>query len=109
MINAFFLTEQEDIKKEIDKLEADREKIKTAANNWRDKANDIFIVARHAKEDFDSDDWERKRAVIKKLGADLKLSGRTIQFNPVKYFVPVMNNHAKWRPKKKRLEPLQNR
>lgn len=29
MINAFFLTEQEDIKKEIDKLEADREKIKT--------------------------------------------------------------------------------
>jgi hypothetical protein len=65
------------------------DKIKTAANNWREKANDIFMFARYAKEDFDSDDWERKRAVIKRLGADLKLSGRTIQFAPVKYLVPI--------------------
>ena len=76
--HAFFLAEQESIKKEIDKLEADRDKIKTAASNWRDKANDIFMFARYAKEDFDSDDWERKRAVIKRLGADLRLDGRTI-------------------------------
>lgn len=89
MINAFFLTEQEDIKKEIDELEADREKIKTATNNWRDKANDIFMFARYTKEDFDSDNLERKRTIIKKLGADLKLSGRTIQFTPVKYLVPI--------------------
>ena len=91
--NAFFLAEQDEIREEIDKLEADREKVKTAANNWRDKANDIFMFARYAKEDFDSDDWERKRAVIKRLGADLKLSNRTIQFTPVKYLVPIAEKY----------------
>ncbi|MBR3414769.1 recombinase family protein [Candidatus Saccharibacteria bacterium] len=91
--NAFFLSEQENIKREIDKLEMDREKIKTLANNWRERANDIFMFARYAKEDFDSDDWEQKRAVIKKLGADLRLSGRTIQFFPVKYLVPVVEKY----------------
>ena len=50
--HAFFLVEQDSIKKEIDKLEVDRDKIKTAANNWRDKANDIFMFARYAKEDL---------------------------------------------------------
>ena len=35
------------------------------------------MFVRYAKEDFDSDDRERKRLVIKQLGADLKLSGRT--------------------------------
>ena len=69
------------------------DKIKAAANNWRDKANDIFMFARYAKEDFDSDDWERKRAVIKRLGADLKLSNRTIQFTPVKYLVPIAEKY----------------
>ena len=51
------------------------------------------MFARYAKEDFDSDDWERKRAVIKRLGANLKLSGRTIVFTPVKYLVPIAENH----------------
>lgn len=54
--NVSFLFEQDEVREEIDKLEADREKVKTAANNWRDKANDIFMFARYAKEDFDSDD-----------------------------------------------------
>ena len=76
--NAFFLVEQEDIEDQIKKLEDDRKKNKSVAYNWREKAYDIFMFARYAKEDFDSDDWERKRAVIKRLGADLKLSNRTI-------------------------------
>ena len=91
--NSFFLTEQGDIEREIAKLENDRKKIKTVAYNWREKANDIFMFARYAKEDFDSDDWERKRAVIKRLGADLRLSNRTIQFTPVKYLVPVAEKY----------------
>ena len=93
--NAFFLAEQEDIENQIKKLEDDRKKIKTAAYNWREKANDIFMFARYAREDFDSDDWERKRAVIKRLGADLKLSNRTIQFTPVKYLVPIAEKYPK--------------
>ena len=89
----FFLTEQEEIKKEIDKSEVDCEKVKTTANDWREKANDIFMFARYAKEDFDSDDLGRKRAVIKRLGVNLKLSHRTIQFAPVKYLVPVAEKY----------------
>ena len=58
--NAFFLAEQADIESQIKKLKDDREKIKNAAHNWREKTCDIFMFARYAKEDFDSDDWERK-------------------------------------------------
>ena len=86
---AFFINEQKSIKDDIDALRKERENVLTTANNWREKAMDIFMFARYAKEDFDSDDWERKRTVIKKLGADLRLSGRTIQFTPVKYLVPI--------------------
>lgn len=51
--------------------------------------NKKLLKVKYAKEDFDSDDWGRKRAVIKRLGASLKLLGRTIEFAPVKYLVPV--------------------
>lgn len=89
---AYFLSEQDAISKDIEKLESDRSKVNTVANEWKEAATDIFMFARYAKEDFDSDDWERKRAVIKRLGASLKLSGRTVQFTPVKYLVPIKNN-----------------
>lgn len=87
--NAFFLSEQESLEKDIVVLEQERDKVLTVAHDWRETATDIFMFARYAKEDFDSDDWEKKRAVIKRLGADLKLSGRTIQFTPIKYLVPI--------------------
>ena len=88
--NAFFISEQVSLEDEIVCLENARNSVMTVAKDWRAVANDAFMFARYAKEDFDSDDWERKRAVIKRLGADLKLAGRTIQFTPVKYFVPVV-------------------
>lgn len=66
----------------------------TVTGDWRESTMDIFIFARYAKEDFDSDDWEQKRTVIKKLGADIKLSGRTIQFTPVKYLVPIEKQYS---------------
>lgn len=59
------------------------------------------MFARYAKEDFDSDDWERKRAVIKRLGADLKLSARTIQFAPVKYLIPIAEKYSGLKQKNK--------
>ena len=58
------------------------------------------MFARYAKEDFDSDDWERKRAVIKRLGADLKIVGRTIVLTPVKYLVPVAESKEFLKAKK---------
>ena len=62
--------------------------------------NKKLLKVKYAKEDFDSDDWGRKRAVIKRLGASLKLSGRTIMFAPVKYLVLVAENHATLEAKK---------
>ena len=47
------------------------------------------MFARYAKEDFDSDSLKRKQYVLKALGAELKLSGRTIIFSPVKYLIPI--------------------
>lgn len=91
--NAFFLSEQELLTNEITKLEKDRSKVLDISNDWREKANDVFMFARYAKEDFDSDDWERKRAVIKRLGVNLKLSGGTIQFTPVKYLILIAEKY----------------
>ena len=59
------------------------------------------MFARYAKENFDSDDWERKRLVIKQLGADLELSGRTIEFTPVKYLIPVAESQECLKAKKR--------
>ena len=95
--NTFFLSEQESLEKDIIALEQERDKVLTVARDWRETATDIFMFARYAKEDFDSDDWEKKRAVIKRLGADLKLSGRTIQFTPIKYLVPIEKAYPKLR------------
>ena len=86
---AFFKSEQWSLEEDMRALEKERDRVITAAHDWRETATDIFMFARYAKEDFDSDDWEKKRAVIKRLGMDLKLSGRTIQFTPIKYLVPV--------------------
>lgn len=53
------------------------------------------MFARCAKEDFDSDSLERKRHVLKALGAELKLSGRTLVYSPVKYLVPIQKAVSK--------------
>lgn len=97
---AFILSEQESLEKDISHLEAKLDEVKTMANNWRETALDVFMFARYAKEDFDSDDWERKRLVIKQLGADLKLSGRTIEFTPVKYLIPIAESQERLKAKK---------
>ena len=53
---AFFLAEQESPEKEVARLEDERSKVVAIANDWKDVANDAFMFARYAKEDFDSDD-----------------------------------------------------
>lgn len=105
----FFLSEQASLNADIEALVKERNGVMVAAHDWREKATDIFMFVRYAKEDFDSDDWERKRAVIKRLGADLKLAGRTIRFTPVKYLVPIENKCPELKHHLRRLEPTQNR
>lgn len=50
--------------------------------------------------DFDSDDLEKKRTVVVKMGEKLTVLERSIQFIPNKYFVPLeeMNEKEKQSP-----------
>jgi hypothetical protein len=48
------------LNKEIDRLEEARSRVVAVANDWKQVANNTFMFVRYAKEDFDSDDWERK-------------------------------------------------
>ena len=59
---AFILSEQESLEKDISHLEAKLNEVKTVASNWREVALDVFMFARYAKEDFDSDDWGTQKA-----------------------------------------------
>ena len=70
------------------------------ARNWRAVADETFTFARYAKEDFDGDDLEKKRAVVVKLGEKLEIMDRVLQFKPNKYFIPLeeMNEKEKHAP-----------
>lgn len=76
---------------ELERLQEARNKDEYRARNWRAVADETFTFARYAKEDFDSDDLEKKRSVVMKLGEKLTILDRTIQFTPNKYFIPLEN------------------
>ena len=88
---AWFMNESQMIEKDIENLNKAIASAESVEKKWRDVANDVFMFARYAKEDFDSDDMDRKRYVLKALGAELTLSGRTLTFTPVKYLIPIKN------------------
>ena len=85
----WFLEESRNLEGQISAIQNSIARVEVAEKRWRDIANDVFMFARYAKEDFDSDSIERKQYVLKALGAKLKLSGRTIVFSPVKYLIPI--------------------
>ena len=86
---AWFMEESDNLEGQIKAIQDSIARVEVAEKRWRDIANDVFMFARYAKEDFDSDSLERKQYVLKALGAELKLSGRTIVFSPVKYLIPI--------------------
>lgn len=51
--------------------------------------DESFTFARYAQEDFESDDLERQRTVVARLGINLTIKDRTIEFTPNKYFIPI--------------------
>lgn len=86
---AWFMEESDNLEGQISAIQESIRRVEVAEKRWRDIANDVFMFARYAKEDFDSDSLERKQYVLKALGAELKLSGRTIIFSPIKYLIPI--------------------
>ena len=94
----FFNSESNNLENEIEALNKRINVIESAAKDWRQIANDVFAFARYAKEDFDSDDLERKQYVMSAMGTNLQLSGRTLTFTPVKYLIPIEKAMAEIAP-----------
>lgn len=89
--DTWYFSEMSILEAELLDLQKQRNRAERKARDWRATADDVFTFARYAKEDFDSDDFEKKRTVIARLGGRLELLDRTIQFAPNKYFVPIEN------------------
>lgn len=87
--DSWYYAEIETLESELEELQKTRNEAEYKARNWRAKADEVFTFARYAKEDFDSDDLDKKRAVVIKLGESLTIKDRTIQFTPNKYFIPL--------------------
>lgn len=98
--DAWYFGEMQTLEDELAVLQNGRNKAEHKARDWRALADETFTFARYAKEDFDSDDLEKKRAVVIKLGEKLEIMDRAIQFRPNKYFIPLeeMNEKEKQSP-----------
>lgn len=87
--DSWYFAEIRTLENELERLQEARNKDEYKARNWREVADETFTFARYAKEDFDSDNLEKKRSVVMKLGEKLTILDRTIQFTPNKFFVPI--------------------
>ena len=85
----FYESEMKKLEAELKDLLKARTKTEVESRDWRKLANETFTFARYAKDDFESDDLEKQRTVMKKLGQNLTVLDGKIQFTPVKYLVPI--------------------
>ena len=90
-----FNMDAEKIKAEIADVNQQLANIQTVAKDWKRIINDVLLFANKAKGLFDNGTLEEKQYVMKALGKNLKLSGRTIQFTPNKYLIPIQKTTAK--------------
>lgn len=87
--DSWYFAEMQTLEDDLEKLRKQRNNDEYKTRDWRATADEVFTFARYAKEDFDSDDLEKKRSVIVRLGEVLTIKDRTIQFTPNKYFIPI--------------------
>lgn len=107
--DAWYFSEMQLLEDKLEEVQEQRNAAEYKARDWRAMADEVFTFARYAKEDFDSDDLEKKRSVIVKLGEVLTIKDRTIQFTPNKYFIPLekMNESTVMLPNMVRTDSLQ--
>ena len=87
--DSWYYSEMQMLENKLEGLQKQRNISEYKSRNWRAKADEVFTFARYAKEDFDSDNLEKKRSVVAKLGEKLTILDRTIVFTPNKYFIPI--------------------
>ena len=76
--DSWYFTELKSLESELTDLQNVRNSEEYKARNWKAEADEVLTFARYAKEDFDSDDLEKKRAVVVKHGESLAILDRTI-------------------------------
>lgn len=86
----FFDSESQNIESQLLVLRKKFDEQQEANKQWRQIARKFFNFARYAKEDFESDDDERKRQVLADLGQNLTLKDNRLVFVPIKYLEPVV-------------------
>ena len=87
--DSWFFSEMKALESSLENLQSQRNKAEYKARDWRAQADEVFSFARYAKEDFDSDDLEKKRTVVVRLGEAMTLLDRTVRFTPNKYLIPI--------------------
>ena len=93
--DSWYYSEMKALESELADLQRKRNVDEYKARDWRAQADEVFTFARYAKEDFDSDDLEKKRSVVVRLGEKLSILDRTIVFTPNKYFIPLEKMNEK--------------
>ncbi len=96
--DVWYFAELQTLEDELKTLQSERNKYEYKSRDWRAVADEVFTFARYAKEDFDSDDLEKKRTVIARMGDKMTILDRTIQFTPNKYFVPIEKMNEQLKP-----------
>ena len=87
--DSWYFAEMKSLEDKLETLQSKRNESEYKARNWREVADEVFTFARYAQEEFDSDDLEKQRTVVAKLGLNLTIKDRTIEFTPNKYFIPL--------------------
>ena len=87
--DSWYFAEMKTLEDKLESLQGKRNDSEYKARNWRAIADETFTFARYAMEEFESDDLEKQRSVVAKLGLNLTIKDRTIEFTPNKYFIPI--------------------
>lgn len=87
--DSWYFAELKTLEDKLETLQSKRNESEYKARNWREVADETFTFARYAQEEFESDDLEKQRTVVARLGLNLTIKDRTIQFTPNKYFIPI--------------------
>lgn len=85
----WYLDEAKMLETEISAVQKNINNVLDVARDWRAYADDVFMFARYAKEDFDKGSLEQKQYVMKALGGEMTLSGRTVHFTPSEFLIPI--------------------
>ncbi len=66
--DSWYFAEVKSLEDKLETLQSKRNESEYRARNWREIANETFTFARYAQEHFDSDDLEKQRTVVRRLG-----------------------------------------